>query len=153
MPEHVSLNDPNIHEPKGISTANANTVYVADGSGSGDWLAQSAPSNTALCIHMADVSTAGSVYVPAPLAGTVSRISATAWSAPGTADVTLTGYIDGVLIVDGALTIPTSVTAGSNVIHAIPASDNVTSIGSVIEIASDGASTGVVPVQLTIYIT
>lgn len=33
--QHSSLTDPNLHEPKGISTAAANTVYLANGSGSG----------------------------------------------------------------------------------------------------------------------
>lgn len=37
MPEHSTITDPDIHEPKGISSAVANTLYVADGSGSGDW--------------------------------------------------------------------------------------------------------------------
>lgn len=37
MPEHVTITDPNIHEPKGISTALENQVYVADGAGSGEW--------------------------------------------------------------------------------------------------------------------
>ena len=35
--QHVDITDPQIHEPKGASTASANTVYVADGNGSGDW--------------------------------------------------------------------------------------------------------------------
>jgi microcystin-dependent protein len=35
---HRDLTDPEIHEPKGISTAEAGTVYVADGSGSGSWI-------------------------------------------------------------------------------------------------------------------
>lgn len=37
MPEHSALTDPDIHEPKGITTANDTEVYVADGVGSGDW--------------------------------------------------------------------------------------------------------------------
>lgn len=37
--EHSAITDPNIHEPKGASTAVADTVYVADGAGSGDWTA------------------------------------------------------------------------------------------------------------------
>ncbi len=37
MPEHSVITDPNIHEPKGISTALANEVYVADGGGTGSW--------------------------------------------------------------------------------------------------------------------
>lgn len=35
--QHELIADPKIHEPKGISTAAANTVYRANGSGSGAW--------------------------------------------------------------------------------------------------------------------
>jgi len=35
--EHKNVADPDVHEPKDISTADAGAVYVADGSGSGDW--------------------------------------------------------------------------------------------------------------------
>ncbi len=35
--EHTPLTTGELHEPKGIATANANTVYIADGAGSGDW--------------------------------------------------------------------------------------------------------------------
>lgn len=35
--QHSSLSDPNLHEPKGVSTAAANTAYLANGSGSGAW--------------------------------------------------------------------------------------------------------------------
>lgn len=35
--EHVDIADPEIHEPKGVSTATANQVYSANGAGSGTW--------------------------------------------------------------------------------------------------------------------
>jgi len=35
--QHSQLQDPQIHEPKGVSTAAAGSVYVADGAGSGVW--------------------------------------------------------------------------------------------------------------------
>ncbi len=35
--QHSTLTDPNLHEPKGISTAAANTVYMANGSASGTY--------------------------------------------------------------------------------------------------------------------
>lgn len=38
--EHVTVTDPNIHEPKGASTAAAGEIYVADGGGSGVWTPQ-----------------------------------------------------------------------------------------------------------------
>ena len=34
---HSTLTDPFLHEPKGIAAAPAGQVYIADGSGSGDW--------------------------------------------------------------------------------------------------------------------
>lgn len=34
---HASLTGVSLHEPKGVATAAANTVYAADGSGSGAW--------------------------------------------------------------------------------------------------------------------
>lgn len=37
MVEHVDATDPEIHEPKGASTAAINTGYVANGGGSGTW--------------------------------------------------------------------------------------------------------------------
>lgn len=37
MAEHNTLTDPNLHEPKGASTASEGMVYVADGAGSGVW--------------------------------------------------------------------------------------------------------------------
>ena len=36
--EHVSITDPEIHEPKGITSALADSVYRADGVGSGSWV-------------------------------------------------------------------------------------------------------------------
>lgn len=34
---HKDITDPNIHEPKGVSAAVANRVYLSDGAGSGNW--------------------------------------------------------------------------------------------------------------------
>lgn len=35
--QHSNLTDPNLHEPKGVSTATADQVYISNGSGSGNW--------------------------------------------------------------------------------------------------------------------
>jgi hypothetical protein len=37
MTEHVSIQDPHIHEPKGISVAVEGALYIANGAGSGSW--------------------------------------------------------------------------------------------------------------------
>lgn len=38
---HSTLSDPYLHEPKGVSTALAGQIYVANGSGSGNWVENS----------------------------------------------------------------------------------------------------------------
>jgi hypothetical protein len=38
MPLHSTITDPDLHEPKGISTASQGRVYVSNGAGSGSWL-------------------------------------------------------------------------------------------------------------------
>ena len=35
--EHSAITDPDIHEPKGATTADAGQIYVADGANSGAW--------------------------------------------------------------------------------------------------------------------
>ena len=35
--EHNIITDPDLHEPKGIASANSRNIYIADGAGSGIW--------------------------------------------------------------------------------------------------------------------
>ena len=35
--EHKDIADPDLHEPKGVSSAAAGSAYISDGAGSGDW--------------------------------------------------------------------------------------------------------------------
>jgi hypothetical protein len=52
---HSAVTDPDIHEPKGASTALAGQVYVADGAGSGAWQAQAVlPTNTVVVAAASD---------------------------------------------------------------------------------------------------
>ncbi len=37
MVAHSTLTDPELHEPKGISSATSGSVYIANGAGSGNW--------------------------------------------------------------------------------------------------------------------
>lgn len=43
--EHVDIADGERHEPKGISTAVAKSVYIANGSGTGTWAKITDPTN------------------------------------------------------------------------------------------------------------
>lgn len=68
--QHVDITDPNIHEPKGASTAPAGSVYVANGAGSGSWELR---------------------YEDAPVYAEIDRTSAT-FTLTSASDVMLTGF-------------------------------------------------------------
>ena len=84
--QHSAITDPNIHEPKGVSSAAAGKVYVANGSGSGSW---ELPAGSAY----------GDMYIDAgATAQTLAAASATAklnptgeWTANGSKNVTISG--------------------------------------------------------------
>lgn len=52
--QHNTITDPNIHEPKGVSTATDGQVYKADGAGSGTWTSP---------LLGQDTATAGQVFI------------------------------------------------------------------------------------------
>ena len=64
--QHAALTGADLHEPKGITTATAGQVYVADGSGSGDWTDPLSDINNLNAFdvngHLDDVSSPNSEY-------------------------------------------------------------------------------------------
>jgi len=65
MGEHVSIAEAELHESKGVSTANVGEVYIANGAGSGTWTLQTIiPADTVYVNSMSDF--------PAPSAGTIT---------------------------------------------------------------------------------
>lgn len=83
--QHSAITDPNIHEPKGITTALNGQMYVADGGGSGNWKFTSGHAYGELFIS--NNSTAQTL--PAA-SGTAVLNPAGAWQANGFQNVTLT---------------------------------------------------------------
>lgn len=66
--QHNTITDPEIHEPKDVSSASSGTVYKADGAGSGDWVYPLTGLNTAAegQVFMSNGSAGGTwVYPPA----------------------------------------------------------------------------------------
>lgn len=57
--EHDTITDPEIHEPKNISTADSNHVYHADNAGSGNWYHPMAHAG----LYYSDIGT-GTSYTP-----------------------------------------------------------------------------------------
>lgn len=59
---HSSLTNTELHEPKGVDDATAGQVYVADGSGSGDWTTPSlATIDVAVPANASATGTAGQI--------------------------------------------------------------------------------------------
>lgn len=82
--QHSAITDPNIHEPKGVSSAAAGKVYVANGSGSGSWQYISGHAYGEL--YISNNSTAQALAAASALA----KLNPTgAWTANGNQNVTL----------------------------------------------------------------
>ena len=73
--EHKDLTDPELHEPKGIAGAIANTVYVADGSGTGTW-SKIVPDNVVVVHSVSDL--------PAAVGGVITLAANTIYLIVGT---------------------------------------------------------------------
>jgi hypothetical protein len=82
--QHSALTDPNIHEPKGITTAQDGQVYVADGANSGNWVFPAGHAYGELYISEG----ATSQTLPAA-SGTAKLNPSGEWTANGNANVTL----------------------------------------------------------------
>lgn len=76
--EHSTRTDPNLHEPKGASTAVINTTYVSDGAGSGVW--ELVNGNNVVHVN----STAD---LPAAAANVITLAASTTYIVSGTVDL------------------------------------------------------------------
>jgi len=78
--EHSALTGSNLHEPKGVATATADTVYVADGLGSGTWatlelesLSSASKAFQTQLLHVRDEKTTGTEGGSCPAATWTTR--------------------------------------------------------------------------------
>jgi len=154
--QHNTLTDPNIHEPKGASTATAGEVLQADGLGGTDWVDILAAVNNsnlmALTYKFKDISTASSQWVVCPLAGDVFKIYSVLHGVIATADTAISFEIAGTPITSGGLTIAFSGSAAGDIDSATPSAAKTVTAGQAIEIISDGASTNTVDLTITFLI-
>ena len=133
--EHSAITDPNIHEPKGAATASAQETYVADGAGSGDWIAL----QDVYTGVIADVSTAETVYIPILNSGTVASIVTILEGAITTADATVTPK-NAAAASMGTITVTHSGSAAGDAYSLAPSSNNSVTAGSFMTIETDGGS-------------
>ena len=148
---HNTLSDPYLHEPKGITTALAGTIYVANGSGSGAWTAKQTLVGETLTGYLEDVSAVEKVYLPIPFAGTISKITTVLEASISSSNSTVTVKNSAGSSM-GTLTITASGSAAGDVDTLSPSSNNTVTADSFITIESDGASTNTAKLRFVVIL-
>lgn len=148
MPAHSALTGADLHEPKGVASASANTVYVANGAGSGTWI-KVGPDQTnittvfnqnedTVMYKYNDIGTAGSKFIPISRACTVQTVTVVLDLLTATASTVLT-FKNNSGVSMGTITILSGATAGT-VYSLTPASDNTFTAGTKLQIDTDGGT-------------
>lgn len=106
-----------------------------------------------LFVTMADISTASSVWIPSPVAGTISKIYTIINGAIATADAVITAEINTVAVTDSTVTIAYSGSAAGDVDSSTPSAANTVAVGDKIELITNGASTNTVIATIVVVIT
>lgn len=135
-------------QPAGGSTDNKLVLGGSVETGDGENIKK-----TFLNVRITDISTAGSVFVVAPVAGNFTKIYSVIDGAITTGDAVITTEINTVLVTDGGLTIANASSAAGDVDSGTPSAANTVAVGDVIEVITDGGSTNTVSANFTIEIT
>lgn len=159
---HSLLTGADLHEPKGSDSATADSVYVADGAGSGTWekitddsidLTSIFTTNMqTLMTYMADVSTAGQVYLPVPWNANLVKIYTSLGGALTGADAILTAKNSAGATI-GTITVAFTGSGAGDVDSLTATTNNSFTAGQFVEIETDGASTGTQPIWITLTFT
>ena len=101
-----------------------------------------------------DVSTAGSAaFAVSTVAGTLSKIYTGLEGTIATANAVLTASIDGGTNITQTITIAYDGSAAGDVDSCTPADNNTVSVGSIIKLLTDNASTNAIGATVTFEIT
>ena len=147
MPLHSALTGTDLHEPKGVAAAAAGKTYLSDGLGSGSWVV---PPYTLTSV-IDDVSTASTIYIPVPYAGTVTKVATVLAGSLTTANAIVT-VRNAAGTSMGTLTITQAGSSAGDVDTLLPASNNTFVSNSKIQIDTDGASDTTRKLFVTVYI-
>lgn len=148
--QHSAISDPEVHEPKGASTASAGEVYIADGAGSGDWELPSVTQYFTVSGVITDVSTASSIYLPVPTSCTALGATFVLGGAISGADAAITLFNSAGASLGSAVTISHSGSAAGD-IDTFTATTNIAIAGDTfVRVTTDGASTNAIPLFVTV---
>lgn len=157
--EHVDIDDPNIHEPKGVSTANADTVYIADGAGSGEWASLTletidtssifGTNSFWLWANLENIGTAGEVFLPVTRGCNVITATLVLGGAITGSDETITfRRSDGASM--GTVTVTQSGSATGDTYTFTPSANEELVADQYLEIETAGNCTGTVSMFITV---
>ena len=150
--EHSALTGSDLHEPKGVASASANSVYVADGAASGAQTVINNLNRIALNCTLVDIDNDASAWVVSPVAGDIVAIYSVIDGAIATADAGITTEIGGVAVTGGDITITQASSAAGDIDSATPTANNAVGAGQAIEFVNDLAATNAVTVTFTVWI-
>jgi len=161
-PSHADLTGADLHEPKGADSAAADTLYAANGTGSGAWRkVTSASIDTSsikninkffLTSSLANISSASSIYVPVPVDATLTKVTTVLQGVIATANATLT-VANYALSTIGTITVAYSGSAAGDVDTLNAVSNNTFLAGTWVKITTNAASTNAVEVKIVLEFT
>jgi hypothetical protein len=161
MVAHANLTGANLHEPKGVASASADTVYAADGAGTGNWQKITTDNldttsifgvNEDIIVFLYDdIGTAGSRYIPIPWDCTVVQIFTAIQASIAGADNIFTFRNNGAASM-GTITVTQSGSAAGDVDSMTPASNNTFTAGQKMQIDSNGGDSGTTDVYISIRV-
>lgn len=146
--EHVDITDPEIHEPKNASLANAGQVYVSDGLGSGAWQFV----DYSITVAITAANSAASFWVTVPFACKLLKAYGVVNSTFDT-NQTVSFEIGGVPITGGTISLTTSGSAAGNIYLSTPSADNTLGAGNALEIVNSGGSGSPFIITITLVFT
>lgn len=162
MATHSSLAEAELHENKGVSTAAANTVATANGSGVTVWqkiTSSNIDTSSIFTTNKAyitcvipDVSTADTVYVYVPFGGTLTLVGTVLENAITTANATVTVANNGGSSA-GTITVTQAGSAAGDIDSLSPVSNNTFTAGQKVQISTDGASDTAAKLFVTLVFT
>lgn len=149
MPAHNTLTGADLHESKGVASASANTVAVADGAGSTNWTKVTASSidtttilnlnKMTLTYQIPTAASASDIYIAVPRAGNLVKVSATLNIGITVTDLTLT--IRNGATISGTLVIPQAGSTAGTTGNTTALSTNSFAADSVVRVSTN-ATTG-----------
>lgn len=161
MTQHANLTDTELHQMKGASSAAANTVPVANGSGSTTFQKLTTTeldtssifiNKFTLCGQFVDVGTASTAYFVVPRAATLNKVYTILQGAITTADSTLTVKNNAGSTI-GTITVSFSGSAAGDVDSLTASTNNTFTAGQMCTVATDGGASSVAILYIVLEFT